>query len=329
MNTTTDKNSLIQRIQKLLALADASRNPNEHEVQAAAAKVQQLLQEYGLSMAQVEAEGGKSDAGDREQAAVDRRAMFKWQRDLMAAIAENFFCYHMVKEMTVKRIYREGFKKSLRHVLIGRAVNIAVAVEMYDYLSKAIARVAVENGHDLKARDTVFFFDGAVSRIAERLRTKRRDEELRQAEERAARARAAAAAGGGSTGTALVLTDVYTNEQDLNRDFLNGYEPGTSARMRREEEARQARQMELEQSGMDWVEAFYVSKGYSPEKAKELADKYHKADRSAGRSSRGRTDHRANRQYASSAYHSGREAGKKIGLDTQIGAGKTRVEGGK
>lgn len=323
---------MINKIRKLLALADSARNSSEAEAQAAALKVQEMLQDYGLSLAEVEAAGGKADDGNRDKITTDRRALYQWQQSLMARLAENNFCLWHLR--TVEAHDGRKLRRSKRHVLVGRQLNIDVTLATYDYIATAVRRAAHEQGfdHANNERDHHTFLDGAISRINERLRDKRREREQAEAE-----ARAEAAKRGGQV-NALVLTDVYGNEADLNNDVLNGFPAGTTAAKRRERqaaaEARTAREAELVAGGMDKTEAFYVSHGYSAEQAKSYAQQWNRRQaRASRRSSTGRgwsrgwtqADERRAQRLDSDAYRAGRRTGDKVGLDTQVGgADKTR-----
>lgn len=160
---TTEK--LLLKIKKLVALADNARNSSEAEAQAAAAKVQELLQEHGLSMAMVEDAGGTSDSAldKREKKVTDRRAMYAWQKSLMGALAKNNFLFYTVR--TVQEFNRGADRRSNKHFLVGRALNIEVTVSTYDYVSDTVRRLAEQAGYTgLQAqKDRGYFLEGAVA----------------------------------------------------------------------------------------------------------------------------------------------------------------------
>lgn len=321
-------NPIFSKIKKLLALADAARNNNEHEAQAAALKVQELLQDHGLTLAELEAAGADidNDVG-RKKEATDRRALYRWQQELMSQLAENNFCLHHVREA---RLTRPGFGErtfmTKAHVLVGRNLNVNATLAVYDYLIDALDREARAQGFHTARKDHLAFHDGAVSRLVVRLVEQRRAKEAAQEE---ARRNAPASA------NALVLSDVYGSERDLNNDTLNGYPAGTTAAKRRErvekEARRQAEENRLVAAGVDKTEAFYLSHGYSAESAKANATAW--AARQNRRSSRGRgwtsswtkADERRSQKENSSAYRAGRTTGNAIGLDTQVGGSSRKV----
>lgn len=311
--------SLLARIRKLMALADADRNSNEHEAAAAAAKVQALLAEYNLTMEEVKGTGEKGlDA--REQELTERRAGFKWQQALMAALAETYFCLHFVEERLIDRkawSKRTDKRKSKYHVLIGRPLNIQTTVSMYDYLSRAILRHAKEAGFEHGSSDNNAFFDGAVHRLSQRLGEARKLREREQQEE--VRRRSAAGGKGG-----LVLQDYYSTEFDLNNDLRNGWPAGTTANRRREQEAVKtdpaflALREKYEAEGHDWVVAFYLARGFKLEDAEKYAREFHKRNERERKA-----EFRAHfKRTSRSGFQEGLAAGGRIGLDAQIAGRK-------
>lgn len=328
----TDNTKIYDKIRKLLALADATRNSSEAEAALAAERVQSLLQDYGLTLAQVEAAGGAIEQGDRAAVTSDRRALYKWQQALMAALAENNFCLHRVRVEDVV----DGRKQraSKRHQLVGRKLNVDVTLQTYDYLAVAIKRAASEAGyeHAARERDHHVFLDGAVTRLVERLAELRRQKE-RESRDAAMKAQAT----GNGSGTELVLTDVYGSEADQNNDVINNFPIGTTAAKKREAADKKARidakHQELIDAGVDWAEGWYLAHGYSAEAAKSYGGQYNRnARRRSSSSSRGWTRGWRNadggtahaKKVNSAAYQSGRDAGNSIGLDTQVGRTTTK-----
>lgn len=331
----SNENAVLSRISKLLALRD-NAGATEAEATLAAEHVQRLLQENGLTMAEVEAAGGSTaDAGgSREKRTTDRRAMYAYQRTLMAALAENNFCLHMiVKVVNAKPLYSGGRGKTSRsHVLVGRYVNVQGTEQMYDYLDTTMRRLATEAGIDYKQnREFNYFLEGATTRVVERLASIR----LRREREQFREAMTKGAARGNGTGHELVLTDVYGSEADLNNDHVNGFAPGTTAARRRTQQAqtavREAREKVLVAEGMDPTVAFYVAHGYGEDEAKTYADSWTKRSRHGGGRGRSQNWTQSDEKHAqkinSPAYKAGRTAGDSIGLDSQVGNSKRKLLG--
>ena len=337
---TLPSETIIRRVMKLLALADKKSGATEHEALAAATKATELLQEYGLTMAEIEASGGKTDDdGKREKTVIKRSSMYKWQRELMEMLAETNFCMHMIKEEWDDTTRR----RSKRHQLIGRTVNVMSTQVMYDYLVTAMKRLVSEAGHspgNHSERDYHFWLEGCSERLCERLRDKaqkaKEESERKKREAKAAASHPSAA----SSSTALVLADVYANEEELNRDMLYGLEPGTTTRERLEREEKIRRRdhafAKLKAEGVDEDVAWYIANGYSRERSEELvaANRKREAEEAKrlasakprkSRASSGprysswtKADQREEDKRNSMSYRAGTSAGTKIGLDPQV-----------
>jgi hypothetical protein len=322
-------NPILVRVKKLLALANDG-GATEAEAALAAAKVQEILQDHGLTLAQVEATQTDPQISTREKRALDHRAMYEYQRDLMRALAENNFCLHHVARVFVPHERRSTTTRIIdgvrvtgyhekRHVLVGRQLNVEVTQQTYEYLLGALRRA---NPYSHVTVDGKRFLSGAVQRLTERLAERRRERELASAQ---------APTKTNGTGRELVLSDVYGTEADLNNDTLNGFPAGTTATRNREAEARRARQQaehdRLVAEGTDSTEAWYRAYGYEPERAAMYAAKY---NRRAARAGRGRTrnwtrgDEAHYAKVNSPAYQAGKQAGDAIGLDDQVGQTQRR-----
>lgn len=263
----------LSKIRKLLALADDRRNANEAERTAAALKVQELLQEHNLTLAAV---GDAADEAPRAVEVLNFRAMYEYQRTLMATIAKTHFCFHRVSTVfqpNDKSPYVASMKAngrwSKRHQLVGRRLNVDATALSYEYLLEAIERAAGDAGYDVRTSDGKRFLDGAATRVAERLEERRRQRE---------RESHAAATAIDATRNALVLSDVYGTEDDLNNDALNGFPAGTTA-TRNSENARHraevdARWRALQEDGIPKWEAWYLSRGYDAATAKEAGTRF-------------------------------------------------------
>jgi len=327
-----NQDAIIEKIAKLLALAN--QRDSEAEAALAAEKVQQMLQDHNLSMSQVEAHGGNTD-DRREKKSTGRAAMYKWAQELMTALAACNFCLHTMPEEEFTDDNGKH-RRSKRHVLIGRAVNVTVTEMTYDYLDTTMRRLAKEAGYSTgrsidsssSERDYHYYLSGCSARLCGRLYEMRQQREQEEAE----RKKAAEAAGNGSH-TELALVDVYGSEKDLNNDFINKFPPGTTAARRRAEEQkrmeREAKEAELVAGGMDKDEAFYVSHGYTQARAQEFIASWRKTEQRQRRNSsrsRGYThstfsskDNEYYRKIRSDAYQQGKDAGDKISLDAQVG----------
>jgi hypothetical protein len=317
----TTTNPVLAKISKLLALADSARGASEAEASLAAEHVQRLLQEHNLTLAQVEAASGNTPdaSSSREKKVTASRAMYNWQRGLMATIADNNFCLHVVRKLSVGKKDGRRVRRPV-HSLVGRTLNVQVTLQTYEYLYAAMKRLADEAGYTPKTfSDRMTFYDGAVSRLVERLVERRRQAE----------AESTAAPRPNGSGRELTLVDVYGSEADQNNDTLNNFPLGTTATRRREQAdrmaKREAEEARLVAEGVEPTLAFYRSYGYSDELAVQYATKYNRRQ-ARGRSGRGYSQRwtqgndRHHEKINSAPYKAGRQAGADIGLDQQVGA---------
>lgn len=324
MSTQQDNTRVLTLISKLLQMKEG-RGATEAEAAQAAERVQKLLQEHNLTLAEVESRGVAAAQGDRTKEKTARRAANPWQIDLMRAVAEGNFCLHRVAEERVGKVTRRF------HMLVGRAVNVSATRDLFGYLEDTLRRIMMEGGYSWSTEPGQAWLVGASDLLIHRLAQRRKEQERASAErEKTARAK-------GATARGLVLTDVYGTEADRNNDHLNGFPDGTTAARRRENEAklvaRAEREKQLVAEGVDPTEAFYRSHGYSPEAAREaISSQRRAAARPSRGSSRGYSQRwtKADKRRDSSEYRAGREAARTISLDDQVGAtSKPRIGGGK
>ena len=321
----TDKlETVAAKIKKLLALG---KSPNEHEAAAAIAKAQELCATYNLNMAQVEASGKApqttEDTGQkRTKTAMKSKAMYKWQQRLAHYVADVNFCMHFIQESGEWRGGR--YVKTPTHVFIGREASVVTAQLMYEYLCQAIERlVPIANNAERLSRSAMSWKEGCADRLCERLLNQKADTIRRQEES----VRAAQASGG----TGLVLASQYAaSEDDLNRDFLYGYEPGTIARQRAESDARWAA---LREARANAVQAPVEPQPVLTPKEQAAQERQRAKDEERQRKEHQRWQERENarqerenarqeRENARkdwAAYHAGARAGSNIGLDAQVG----------
>lgn len=336
MTMESNGNSRVFSLLKKLLNVKEARGSSEAEATKAAETIQKILQDHNLSLAELEAQMGTADQATdakREDNRTGIRAMYKYQRALMEAIASSNFCMHRIREVTVPRRNKNDHgpdRRSHQHQLVGRTINVQASIMLYDYLAEAMKRAAKNAGFAVDTREGHFFMEGAASRLSIRLEERRRERERESAA-----AKAAAATAGNGTGKELVLADVYGSETDLNNDFLNGFPAGTTATRRREQEAvyaaRNAERNRLVAEGVDVTVAWYRAYGYSEEAAlKVAAENATYVNRSRRRGGRGysqrwtQSNQREYQKVNSTAYRAGTEAGGKISLDSQVGAASNK-----
>jgi hypothetical protein len=344
----TPSDAILDRIKKLMALADSAAN--EHEAALAGERMQTLLTEFNLTRAEVESktEETRDDAltAKRERSQSDRGAMYRWQRDMMAAVARNNFCSHFVGRVfraedwgahyrrieiadssrpsgkrwdEVKGVYAKG------HVLVGRSENVAATLLMFDYLSTQIRRLCPHSTLADRA-DKYLWLDGCAETIVERLDRKRSEAEEAQRRRET------------QTPGLVLLSDLYANEEELNEDFRRGLAPGTTTKNRLEDEAEEraekarieAEEKRLLATGMHSDDAWHVARGYDPP-SREPAQTTAGSKRKSTYVPRGRcayaAEDREYRRRSSDAFKSGRAAGGKVGLGGAVkeGSGPKRI----
>jgi hypothetical protein len=119
-----DKPPIIEKIKKLLALADSS---NEHEAALAAAHVQRLLAAHNLAMADITS-SERPDKADRVETDV-ARSLPKWIRHLSAGVSSAFDCQAIHHPANGKMTF------------IGVGADAQVAAYTFTYLDRTVRRL--------------------------------------------------------------------------------------------------------------------------------------------------------------------------------------------
>lgn len=307
--------AIIEKVRKLLAMANG--NANENEAAVAASKAQELLEAYNLDMLTVNRRANTHTARTRENKA---GGLYKWQRDLWNAVSRLNFCMYW---------YRRGLTagSQYEHEVVGSPANVISTEVMARYLEQAIERLARtwvakdHPGRSIFIKPAIAYREGAAQRIVEKLWQLRWEHE-REQEKARKEERARNAAMGINTENALVLQDVANTEEDLNNDFINGWEPGTSARNRVAAEARRAAAMraaeELMAKQAEWDAANpEAAAARKAKEARERAERYANWEREqANERKRKPTAEELRRN--SPEFLRGYEAGNSVSLNRQV-----------
>lgn len=152
---------LIKKIRALLAKAN-DKSVTEHEAAMFAAKAQELLIANNLAMTDMTRE-------DVDRGGIaDQQFQDKWtspsRKHVLNAVCEFYMC----------KILIHGHLKQV--TVIGRPHNVAVAVEMADYLIKTVVRLSNEFGRETGGH-VISFRKGAMLRLARRLEQMQRERE--------------------------------------------------------------------------------------------------------------------------------------------------------
>jgi hypothetical protein len=157
-----DKSPIIEKIKKLLALANSS---NEHEAALAAGHAQRLLSEHNLAMADINA-SHRPDKADTVETAVSK-TLPKWLRQLSAGVSTAFDCQTVHHPATGKMTF------------IGVGADVQIAAYTFTYLDRIVRKICgtymkqhvgntIANRHRELMRQSYYL--GAVSTITARLR---------------------------------------------------------------------------------------------------------------------------------------------------------------
>lgn len=334
---TLEQQVAVEKVVKILRLA--AKNPNENEAAAAAAKAQELLAQYNLDMTVIEANSGAS-SGKREDAKT-KGGLYVYQRELWKAVADLNFCMYFNlytrdpdkisrrKDRYTGMVVKSKGGWKFEHRLVGRVVNTTATRTMAQYLEQTIERLTREKvNNDPKeffTRWAMGFREGLADAIEDKLYERRKHllaaEERKEQEARKAAAKAEAA--GHSISTTLTLADVAKSEEQANYDFIHGEGAWAKREARR---ARNDAEWEKQQQAIAADEAkaeaeYTMWAKANPEEARKSEEAERKKDERNARRRTGswrsaRPSAREERR-DSGAFASGREAGRKVGIDPQ------------
>jgi len=166
------KEEVLKLIKKMQRLTDPDNNPTEGEMQAAATKIQQLLKQYNLSVAEVKAtehpDDKKQDYDVGQHATVTRKrsSLPKFEQQLAGIVARSCECtWYRHKVHGTSKNGKYGIREfQLRFV--GAEVDCIVAAEMYNYLCKTIYKLSRELFKTCSEQNS--FWYGALHRLRER-----------------------------------------------------------------------------------------------------------------------------------------------------------------
>jgi hypothetical protein len=169
-NDNGDLDKLIERVKKLLAMAEHAGS-NEHEAASAAEKAMALLAAHNMTMADVKKHAKAGEYGLFGQVPTGSHA---WVRLVMNGCAKMYFCGYLYSTRKVP-----GTKTSTRdnHMFVGEKHNVVVAQLMSAYLVATVKRLATTGAKTVPAKEVgqykaTFCFMAAlrlVRRMAERV----------------------------------------------------------------------------------------------------------------------------------------------------------------
>ena len=167
MTNGNGKDKIIEKIQKILALA--GNNPSEGEAAKAAAKAQAMLAEHNLSMADVAPEKQKLEMQIDYELRTDSRP---WRRKVATMTAKMYFCeyyFQYVKKPLPNDPTGKKYRRFDIHLFLGEKHNITVTKLMFAYLHTTVTRLAKEAAKRVPEKERTAFVNSFQHSCANRL----------------------------------------------------------------------------------------------------------------------------------------------------------------
>ena len=165
-----DRDKIIEKIKKLLALAESS---NENEAALAAERVQDLLAKYNLTHMDLKEEVDEEFVTDADVEVRTDVGGAIWQRPLRSAVARLYFCMHFYTACKRPMPGKTWTYTYDRHSYVGAPHNVIVAKLMSDFLVDTVLKLAKETSKIVPEKDRgkfrISFCNAATSRLNERL----------------------------------------------------------------------------------------------------------------------------------------------------------------
>lgn len=158
--TNQQTESKILRQVKALLKVTSARGATEEEAQNAAAKAQELLLRYNLTLSHViDLETASDPVEGRIVETACSSSLCGWKASLLAVTAKAYNCRSLTTWKGGKRAYQ----------ITGRVSSVAVAAEMFHYLTDAVETVAQFRCRGQGKSYSDSFKKGMVARLGERL----------------------------------------------------------------------------------------------------------------------------------------------------------------
>jgi hypothetical protein len=151
------KEKIIKRIQKLFALGDKNRNPNEAEVSTALKLAKKLLRKYNLTIAECQETEQKENIIKTNSEFCGR--ISPWQYNLANTIAK------LCNVEVIKDYY---YKQASGFLFVGYELEAKLAKQLYDMIMPLIkiwsTKIKYENSFSRKC-----YLQGVVQRLSDRV----------------------------------------------------------------------------------------------------------------------------------------------------------------
>ncbi len=209
------ENKIIARVKKLLTLAN-NDGATEGERDNALRMAYATLAKYNLTLSDVTQTGATEEA--RGELVVEFLGVI-WARTIADHIAKLFFCKYLFVKISANT-------DNCRHYFIGRQSNVTTASYLAEFVVKSVHREGKERTRGMHYSDYRAFGLGAATRIVERCRALREEQEKEQ--KRAPQQTTSQTVPNNATtaetvqtiGTALVLASLYQTEIEANDAFV-------------------------------------------------------------------------------------------------------------
>lgn len=162
METTQDINSILSKLKKLQRLYEGAKAINsEAEAANAAAKIQNLLTQYDLSMADLDSVADDSQKSSVTEDQLDDRWSRKtggaWDQLLLYVICKYNFCCTIVSQKHTSRITSGGrlvYEVRRKFIVIGEQQNIEVVKWLFAVLSRQLYELSKKRYKEYLADDS-------------------------------------------------------------------------------------------------------------------------------------------------------------------------------
>ena len=148
------KEEVLAKVEKILAIADPSRNPAENEVATALQMAHKFLRSNGLSMADIATKkaGKVEEDGIVQEDFISFKCSYipKW----MNTILESVNVLTDTKTLFRKDLNAETKYGSITICFIGEETDVAVAGKVFQYLRKTVTKMSSAHKTEIKGNGT-------------------------------------------------------------------------------------------------------------------------------------------------------------------------------
>jgi len=167
----TKRESIIDKVRKVLTLAN--RASNEHEAAAAAAVAQRFMAEHDLCIEDI-GEVSEEDLKIIKEDVYSSGRLATWRMRLLQHVAACFNCAILINSNPGRRKNSwygdDSYPGSKTLILVGTSDDISAARAVNDYLSEVVERLAKANAHGNGRSYVNSYKQGMTSRLGQRLK---------------------------------------------------------------------------------------------------------------------------------------------------------------